>query len=148
SLGRAEDLCDQAAWMPGTTSQQTEAALVVWRQAEDALAQAQAAVDTGAADDALRQRVQDGRQQVEEGRLRCKQQRTQALRKEKLLRDLDEARMTEWTWVHGRLDYRGAVAKYAKAFAEYGLEVKRERPEALVRRIRAEEPTVRDALIV
>src|SRR5262245_39874895 len=93
SLDRAEDLRDQAARMPVITSQQAKEALVGWRRAEDTLAQAQAAVDTGAADDALRQRVQDVRQQIEQGRRRCEQQQTQALRKEKLFRSLDEARM-------------------------------------------------------
>src|SRR5262249_36495960 len=63
-------------------------------------------------------------------------------------RDLDEARMREWTWAGGRLDYRGGAAKFAKAFTDYGLEVKPERAEELARRIRAEEPAVRDALIV
>src|SRR5262249_29532616 len=144
----AEEWRDQAARMPGATSQQTKEALVVWRRAEDTLAQAQAALETGAADDALRQHVQDVRQQIEQGRQRCEQQQTQALRKEKLLRDLDEARMAKVAIVRDRFDYAGTAEKYADAFAAYGLEVQPGRTAELARRIRDEEPAIRDALIV
>jgi serine/threonine protein kinase/predicted Zn-dependent protease len=148
SLTKAEDARDRAAGMPTATSQQAAEALVVWRQAEDRLAQAQAALDTGAATDELRQRVEDLRQQIERGRQHCERQKDRALRKEKLLRDLDEARLRQFAWVGGRLGFRGAAARYARVFADYGLEIRAERAEEVVRRIRAEDPEVRDALIV
>jgi tetratricopeptide (TPR) repeat protein len=148
ALGKTEQLRDQARQMPGATSQQAEAALVVWRQAEAALEQAEAALSTGAAGEHLRQRVQGAREQIEQGRSQHEVRRSQALRKEKLLRDLDEARLARATWIDNQFDEAGASARYAEAFAAYGLEVKRGQSAQLARRIRAEDTDVRDALIL
>ena len=64
------------------------------------------------------------------------------------MRDLDDARMTRSIWIETHFDYAGAATKYAAAFAAYGLEVKPGRTEELARRIRAEQPAIREALIV
>ena len=56
--------------------------------------------------------------------------------------------MTRSIWIETHFDYAGAATKYAAAFAAYGLEVTPGRTEELARRIRAEQPAIREALIV
>jgi serine/threonine protein kinase/tetratricopeptide (TPR) repeat protein len=141
ALIQTEQWRKQAGEAPSATSQEADAVLVLWRQAEMSLGPAESALRTGTADDGLRQRVLDERQQVEE-------QRAQAQRTANLLRDLDDARMTRSIWIGADWDYAGGSAKYAAAFAAYGLEVKPGRTEELARRIRAEQPAIREALIV
>ncbi len=123
------------------TSQEADAALALWRQAEASLDQAETALRTGTADARLQERVQDERR-------RTGQQRAQAQRTANLLRDLDDARMTGSSWIDTHFDDAGAVTKYAAACAAYGLEVTPGRTEELARRIRAEQPAIREALIV
>ena len=55
-------------------------------------------------------------------RARIETQQLQAQRKEKLFRDLDDARMALATWQVSHWDYAGAGAKYAAAFAAFGLQ--------------------------
>ncbi len=141
ALIQTEQWRKQAAEAPGATSQEADAALALWGQAEGSLAQAETALRTGTADDRLRQRVLDQRQLIG-------QHRAQAQRTATLFRDLDDARMTRSIWIENHFDYAGAATKYAAAFAAYGLEVKPGRTEELARRIRAEQPAVREALIV
>ena len=140
-LIKTEQLRKQAAKAPGVTSQEADAALALWRQAEASLDQAETALRTGTADARLHERVQDERRQTGE-------QRAQAQRTANLLRHLDDARMTQSSWIETHFDYAGAVTKYAAAFAAYGLEVTPGRTEELTRRIRAEQPAIREALIV
>jgi len=131
----------QAGEAPSATSQEADATLVLWRQAEASLAQAETALRTGTADDGLRQRVLDVQERIERGR-------TQAQRNANLLRDLDDARMARSIWIETHFDYTGSATKYAAAFAAYGLEVKPGRTEELARFIRAEQPAIRGTLIV
>ena len=112
-----------------------------WKEAAASLAEAEATLTTGAAADGLRQRVADMRQRIESGRM-------QTQRMENLFRGLDDARMAKSTWVGTAFDYAGASAKYAAAFAKFGLEVHPGQEEVLAQRIRSEEPAVREALIV
>ena len=63
-LIKTEQLRKQAAEAPSATSQEADAALALWRQAEASLDQAETALRTGTADDRLRQRVQDERRQT------------------------------------------------------------------------------------
>ncbi len=140
-LTKTQQLRQQAAEAPSMTSQEADAALALWGQAEAALEQAETALRTGTADDRLQERVRDERRQTGE-------QRAQAQRKANLLRDLDDARMTQSSWIETHWDYAGAAAKYAAACAAYGLEVTPGRTEELARRIRAEHPAIREALIV
>jgi tetratricopeptide (TPR) repeat protein len=140
-LGKAEYLAGQAGARKVATSAEAEAAVRAWQEADAALAAAEAALRTGAGTERLRQRVQAVRQQIEQGR-------QQAMRKEKLLRDLDNARMTRLAVVENHFDYAGAAAKYADAFAAYGLALGPGRTEEFARRIRDEEAAIRDALIV
>src|SRR4029077_824515 len=65
-----------------------------------------------------------------------------------LFRDLDEARMASLTVVDNSLDYRGAAAKYAAAFANFGLTIDGDGSTQMARRLRAEEPAVHNALLV
>jgi tetratricopeptide (TPR) repeat protein len=141
ALARAAELSAQAQQMPNGTSAEAAAVLVAWQKAQDALAQAEAALTTGADDDLLRQRVADLQTQLDKGQAR-------ALRKEKLFRDLDEARLARSVWVDHQFDYAGSVAQYAAAFAAYDLDVTTGRKDELARRIAAEEPEVREALLV
>ncbi len=165
-LIKTEQLRKQAAEASRVTSQEADAALALWRQAETSLDQAETALRTGTADDRLRERVLDVRERIG-------QQRSLAQRTAKLLRDLDEARLARSSWIEtpgsasslhvgdrseGRLarsswiethfDDAGAVKKYAAACAAYGLEPAPGRTEELARRIRAEQPAIREALIV
>jgi len=141
ALVQTEQWRKQAGDAPIATSQEADAVLALWRQAEASLAQAETALRTGTADDRLRQQVMDERQQIEQGR-------AQAQRTAKLFRDLDDARMTQSIWIETHWDYASASTKYAAAFAAYGLEVKPGPAEELARRIRAEQPAIREALIV
>jgi tetratricopeptide (TPR) repeat protein/serine/threonine protein kinase len=141
ALDRAEQLAEQAQKMPGASSVEVKAALVVWQKAQDALAQADAALTTGADDDGLRQRVAELRAQLDKGQAR-------AVRKEQLFRDLDEARLARSVWIDDHFDSAGCAAKYTAAFAAFGLEVTPQGNDELVRRIAAEEPEVREALLV
>jgi tetratricopeptide (TPR) repeat protein len=122
--------------------------LALWGRADAALAEAEAALHTGAADAPLRQHVAEVRRRLEEGRRTAAQQQAQALRREKLLRDLDAARLQKATAKVYHFDRAGAAAKYRAAFAAYGMEVRAGDKVELARRIRAEEPAVRDALLV
>jgi tetratricopeptide (TPR) repeat protein len=131
----------RAGEAPSATSQEADAALALWRQAEASLAQAETALRTGTADESLRRRVLDERQQIG-------QRRAHAQRTANLLRDLDDARLTRSIWIENHWDNAGASTKYAAAFAAYGLEVKPGRTAELARRIRAEQPAIREALIV
>src|SRR5262249_46295070 len=133
---------------PTATSQEEAAVLALWGQAEAALAEAEAALHTGSADEPLRQRVADVRRHLELGRRQTEQRQTQALRKEKLLRDLDAARMRAVTWMGTAFDHAGAAAQYQAAFAAYDLEVRPGQTAARARQIRAEEPAVGNALLV
>jgi predicted outer membrane repeat protein len=141
ALIQTEHWRKEAAQAPSATSPQADAVLALWGQAEAALAQAESALRTGTADDRLRQRVLDVRKQIG-------QQRAQARRTANLLRDLDDARLTRSMWIETHFDYAGAATKYAAAFAACGLEVKAGDTEELTRRIRAEQPAIREALIV
>jgi tetratricopeptide (TPR) repeat protein/serine/threonine protein kinase len=147
ALGKTALLRDQALAMPLGTSSQAAAALVVWQQAADTLEQGEAALSTGAADEHLHQQLEDARRQIDKGRRQGEQRRAQALRREKLLGDLDEAHMSRMAVVGILLDSAGASAKYAAAFRACGLEVKPGQAKDLADRILAEEPAVRDALI-
>jgi serine/threonine protein kinase/Tfp pilus assembly protein PilF len=144
----AEQLEEQAKKMPIATSVQAAAALGAWRQADDTLAQAEAAMSTGEASDTLRQRVAAVRARLSRGRRQTEQALERASRKEKLIRNLDEARMARLGLVDQRFGHAGAMVKYAAAFAEYNLAVKPDRRDEVARRIRAEEPDVRAALLV
>ena len=119
-------LRDQAGKMPRTTSEEADALLVVWQQAEAALAPALAALNTGNANDSLRRQVLDAHQESE-------QKRREAQRKARLLRDLDEARLSRSILIENDFDHAGAAARYATAFAAYDLEVKPGRTEELAR---------------
>ncbi|HLN26280.1 MAG TPA: tetratricopeptide repeat protein [Gemmataceae bacterium] len=143
ALVTVENLRDQAGRMPRWTSEEADAILAVWQQAQAALAPALAALKTGTANDLLRQQVLDLQQESE-------RQRVQADRKAKLLRDLDEARLSRSNWIENKndFDHAGAAAQYTVAFAAYDLEVKPGRTEELARSIRAEEAGIREALIV
>jgi tetratricopeptide (TPR) repeat protein/serine/threonine protein kinase len=139
ALGRAAELSEQAHQMPSASSVEAAAVLVVWQKAQDALAQAETALTTGADDDVLRQRVAELRAQLDRGQAR-------AVRKEQLFRDLDEARLAHSVWIDEHFDYAGSATRYAAAFAAYGLEVTPERKDELAKQIAAEEPEVREAL--
>jgi serine/threonine protein kinase/tetratricopeptide (TPR) repeat protein len=148
ALAKAGQLADQARQMPSATSGEATAVLVVWQQADDALAQAEAALSTGAADDDLQERVAAVRTQLAAERHETEQRLTRAVRKEKLFRDLDEARMTSALWVVNSFHHAGAAAKYAAAFADYDMKVATGRMGELAPRIAGEEAVVREALLV
>jgi serine/threonine protein kinase/tetratricopeptide (TPR) repeat protein len=152
ALARAEERAGQAEHDRTGTSQAAAAVLGLWGQADAALAEAEAALHTGAGNETMRQHVAAVRQRLEQGRRATVQQQVQALRRETLLRDQDAARLQKATWgANGSgdsFDYAGAAAKYRAAFAAYGLEVGADDTAELIRRIRAEEPIVREALLV
>jgi tetratricopeptide (TPR) repeat protein len=148
ALAKTEHFVELAHKMPCITSAQAEAVLAVWRQADDAHAQAMAAVNNATAASSLRQRVTAVATELEEGRKKSERARAYALRKEHLLRDLDAARMAHAVMVDEHFDHAGAAAQYAAAFAAYDLAVVAGRAEELAQRIRADQPDVRDALVV
>jgi serine/threonine protein kinase/tetratricopeptide (TPR) repeat protein len=147
ALARAAQLMEQTQTMSSTTSAEAEAVLVVWQQAQDTLAQAEAALNAGAGGDALRQQVATVQAQLEHGQRQTGQGRKRALRKEKLFRDLDDARLAGSVWVDDHFDNAGSAAKWAAAFEAYGLKVTPKHNDELARQVAAEEPEVRGALI-
>jgi tetratricopeptide (TPR) repeat protein/serine/threonine protein kinase len=147
ALTRAKQLGEQAQQMPHATSVWAEAALTVWQQAEDTHAQAAAALNTGTAGAELRQQVAALREHLQQGRRQSEQAWTRALRKEKLLHNLDKARLGGSVWVDHQFDHAAAAARYAAAFADYNLAVIPGRTAELTQRLRAEAADVRDALI-
>jgi tetratricopeptide (TPR) repeat protein/serine/threonine protein kinase len=148
AVAKAEQLSDQATDMTVASSKEAAAALVVWQQASDALRQAEAALSTGVPDDRLGQQIENVRGRIAEGQAQTERQRTRAARNEKLFRDLDDARMAMASVKESQLDYAGAAAKYAAAFAAFGLDFQPGQTAVLAQRIRTEEPAVRDALLV
>jgi tetratricopeptide (TPR) repeat protein len=152
ALAGAEQWAGQAEGRRVATSHEGKEVLALWGQADAALAEAEAALHTGTGNEPMRLRVAAVRRRLEEGRRATAQQQLQALRREKLLGDLDAAHLQLATWgADGggdSFDYAGAAANYRAAFAAYGLEVRAGDTAELVRRIRAEEPAVRDALLV
>src|SRR5262249_28721773 len=62
--------------------------------------------------------------------------------------DLDDAHLASAAMAQGRFDNAAAAAKYARAFAAYGLEITPGKSAELARRIRAEKPALCEALIV
>jgi tetratricopeptide (TPR) repeat protein/serine/threonine protein kinase len=148
ALARAEQWAGQAEGRRTATSQDEDAVLAVWGQADAALAEAMAALRTGVAEEPLQQRVEAVRQRLEQGRRQTEQRRTRALRQEKLLHDLDAARSRRLTLIDNTYDHAGGAAEYQAAFAAYGLEVKADRIAELARRIGGEEPAIRNALLV
>src|SRR5262249_28215001 len=88
ALARGEQWASQAEGRPTATSQQAEAVLGMWDHAEAAVAEADAALRTGAAEEPLRQRVLEVRRRLERGRHQSEQHRARRLRQETLLRAL------------------------------------------------------------
>jgi serine/threonine protein kinase/tetratricopeptide (TPR) repeat protein len=121
ALVRFDLLRHEAMRGPRTTSQDTRIALQGWAQAEAALGQAEAALHAGVASEAQRRRVQFERNELECGRDGDDRLHQQLVRKEQLFRDLEQARLTEQDWVNNQFDFAGASAKYAAAFAAFGL---------------------------
>ena len=69
---------------------------------------------------------------------------TQAKRKTKLLQGLDKALQLREMYEDGDTSKPGAPPQYRKTFTEYGLDVQAGQIEGLAKRIRAEEPAVRE----
>jgi serine/threonine protein kinase/tetratricopeptide (TPR) repeat protein len=141
ALTRTEHLAAQARKMPSTNSGQAAAALVVWQQAADNLGQAAAALGAGTGDHSLRQRVAAVQAEVE-------RDLGKARRKAKLFHDLDDARMASAMLVEGTFAHATARAKYEAALAAFDLDMTALATDELARRISAQEPEVRDALVM
>ncbi len=148
ALARTNELTEQARAIGGAASRDAEKALVLWRQAEDALGQAAAALSAGMADDDMRQRVTAARTEVEAGRLNAEHQLSRVRRRDKLFHDLDRARMARLMVTNQHFDHTGAATEFWAAFAAYGLDVVAGRTDELASRIAAEEPEVRETLLV
>ena len=56
--------------------------------------------------------------------------------------------MARSIWIGTHFDCAGAITKYAAALAAYGINVKPGRTDELARQIRAEQPAIREALIL
>ena len=141
ALAKAEQSANRAKLLPCTTSVEAKATLAEWRDAIAAVAEAEAALATGEGVEQLHERVVERRQQIETARM-------QSQRKEQLFRGLDDARMARATLKDPNNDSTGVAATYTAVFAAFGLEVQPGQTEVLARRIRAEEPAVREALLV
>jgi serine/threonine protein kinase/tetratricopeptide (TPR) repeat protein len=142
ALDKAEHWEAQAKRLPCTTSSNAQVVLAAWKDAVAALEKAEAALATGTATEPLRERVQAVSQRIIEGQTRTRRQA-------KLFGDLDEARMSFPVRLLGsRFDYTGAATKYAAAFAAYDLDVAGGDMEELARRLREEEPEIRETLIL
>ena len=140
ALAKAEQSEAGAQRLPRLTSEQAKLALAEWRQAVSAIAEAEAALKTGAASEDLRARVAAVQQRIE-------QEWTQAVRWEKLLSEVDDARLTAATMSEGKFNYVGGAAKYREAFAAYGLEMRPGDTAEWARRLGAEEPAIREVLL-
>jgi tetratricopeptide (TPR) repeat protein len=148
ALARVAPLAEQARNMPVATSAEAAATLGVWREAEDALGQAAAALSAGTADQDLNQRVAATRRDLEQGRLLTERSLRIAQRKEKLFRDLDQARMVYSTITDGGFDEAASATKYGAAFMAYDLDADTGHPDELARQIATADPEVRQALVI
>lgn len=147
-MARSDSLAKQAANLPTTTSKEAAAADAVLRQAEAELAQAEAALVTGMAEPGLRERVSEARRRLDQARGNAEQQLSQVLSEEKLRRDLDDANTARPTMAGDPIGTRMATDLFAKAFTDYGLELKPGQAATLAKRIRGAKPEVRDVMIV
>jgi tetratricopeptide (TPR) repeat protein/serine/threonine protein kinase len=147
ALARSSALGDQATLMPTTTSKEAAAAVAIWHQAERALSQAEAALVTGKAKHQVQEKVSGARRRLDQARGQTEQQLARMLREEKLCSDLEEANMARPTMAGDHIGAVAAAGQFAKAFKDYGLELKPDQMESLAKRIRAERPDLRDALI-
>jgi serine/threonine protein kinase/Flp pilus assembly protein TadD len=148
ALVKADQHRIRAAESVSARSREADAALATWAQAEAALAEAAAALKTGAADDHIHKRVLALQNEVQRGRGEAESRRAKLTRKEKLLRDLDEAMVETLVFVNGGPNLAGSAAKFDAAFKSGGLELRPAGAEELAGRIRSEDPEVREALIV
>jgi len=141
ALVKAGLSADRAGRQRSSTSEEARAALVDWREAMAGVAEADAALSTGAATDGLRERLADLRHLIRSGTDREQ-------RMEKLFRELDNARMASADWEQSSFNHAKSAAEYADALVGYGLEIKPWVTEQLAGHIRAEDPAIRAALLV
>jgi eukaryotic-like serine/threonine-protein kinase len=146
-LARSDSFAEQAVRLPTATSKEAAAALAVRQQAEAELARAEAALDTGTAESAVRDRVASARRRLDLARGQTEQHHARALREEKLRRDLDEANTARPSMASDRVGAAAASEMFEKAFSDYGLELKPDQTAALAKRIRAEKTELRNAII-
>lgn len=164
ALAKVEQSRDQFRQMPTANAQETAAAIVVLRQAQAAIEEAESVLETGVASDDLRIRVATIQSEVD-------QDLSQLEKEAKLFRALDRARMSslalrrsrgnglgprhKWTDADGvdrpvrllRFDYERSAEEYADAFAEYGLQVESGDLAQLASRMRNQRTDVREAMI-
>jgi eukaryotic-like serine/threonine-protein kinase len=148
ALGKAEQLKEQAGKVrPGTVAG-AEQAIVLWKQAEGLVGQAEGVLASALGAEAARERLAERRQEVAAGLRRAEAAREQARKEAKLLADLDNARALRSNWRGSHFDYEAAARAYAKAVAAYGLDAFGPEPAAVAAAIRKERLAVRLALIV
>jgi tetratricopeptide (TPR) repeat protein len=150
ALGKVEQLRQQAEQTPPPTLAAAEQALALWQQAVGALEQAEAALAAGEADATTRERVAVLRAAVETGARRAVTALAQARREERLLADLDEARLasSQATPQEPYLNYAASAAAYERAFTEFGLEVLRLPEAEAAKTIRGLRPELRTAVVL
>jgi tetratricopeptide (TPR) repeat protein len=150
ALGKVEQLRQQAEQTPPPTLAAAEQALTLWQQARAALAQAEAVLATGEADATTQERVAALRAAVETGSRRAEMALAQARREERLLADLDEARLarSQATSQGPYLNVAASAAAYEQAFTAFGLEVLRLPEAEAAKRIRGLRPELRTAVIL
>jgi tetratricopeptide (TPR) repeat protein len=123
-----------------------ETVVAAWKHA-----QAAAKADLrsrGRSSTSLYRRVASLHDELNQYRASAEQEQLQIAREKRVLRDLDQARLTRKVLSDGSIDETDTAEQYAVAFARYGLEVKEADAEGLAAKISAQRPAVREALIV
>ncbi len=136
ALGKAEQLRDQARKIALDEPARAEVAVALWKQGLAAVEEAEGVLATGLADETLRREVGALRGELEKAAGAAAATLAQLRKNAKLRADTENAPLLALLTQDGRLDYRSADEAFARAFREYGMDIRASSPEAVERWLR------------
>jgi tetratricopeptide (TPR) repeat protein len=137
---RIEQSADEAAKVEPETPEAAKQALAFWRQADDAVDEAERALAAAFGEEEARGRLAARREEVEAGLRRAEKEA-------RLLEGLDRAHFLHSNSRGGDYDYESAAGAYTAVVEAYGLDASGPEAETAAA-IRKERPAVRLALVV
>jgi serine/threonine-protein kinase len=147
ALAKAEQLASQARRIAPRDPARAEAALQLWKQTRSAVEQAESALATGLADDALQRAVAKARAGVEAEQGKAERRLAQARKEAAFLAALRKARERRVTIVENQFNIAGSMTAYAEAFEAYGQDLTTEPMAAAVAWLKALPEEVREAAL-
>jgi tetratricopeptide (TPR) repeat protein len=148
ALGKAEQLREDARKVPLDDPPSAEKALRLWQQALAAVEQAEEVIAAGRTDEATRRQVAElrGELQTEEG---AAEKALAQLHKDVQFRaDTERAPLLAEANREGLQAHQVAADAFARAFKEYGLDVRSSTPEAVARWLRQRPEAMREPLVL